>query len=152
MSSLDSLPTFRPYTSADRTACLRLFDSNCPRYFAPNEREGYEAFMTAADGEYEVCLLDGQVVGAYGVLAVESTGLALRWIVIAPEFQGHGLGSAIMQRVFEAVRATGPAARLHIGASHLSAPFFARFGARELTRTPHGWGPDMHRVDMELIP
>jgi GNAT superfamily N-acetyltransferase len=145
-------PHFRPFASGDRAACLRLFDANCPRFFAPNEREGYEAFMTAADGDYQVCLLDGQVVGAYAVLAEGPTGLALRWIVIAPEVQGHGLGSAIMERVFGAVRATGAGARLSIGASHLSAPFFARFGARAVATTPHGWGPNMHRVDMELVP
>jgi len=108
--------------------------------------------MTDADGDYQVCLLDGRVVGAYGVLAEGPTGLALRWILIAPAFQGSGLGTAIMERVFAAVRATGRGARLHIGASHLSAPFFARFGAREVETIPHGWGPDMHRVDMELVP
>lgn len=152
MSPLHSSPTFRPYSSGDRADCLRLFDSNCPAYFAPNERADYAAFMTDVAGEYQVCLLGGQVVGAYGVLPEARTGLALRWILIAPEYQGQGVGSAIMQRVIAAVRATGPSARLSIGASHLSAPFFSRFGARELARTPHGWGPDMHRVDMELAP
>ena len=37
-----------------------------------------------------------------------------------------------------------------IAASHKSAPFFARFGARIVETTPDGWGPGMHRVDMEL--
>lgn len=144
--------TFRRYASADRDTCLRLFDAMCPKYFAPNERADYEAFMTDADGDYQVCLVEGQVTGAYGVLAEGPTGLALRWILIAPEHHGHGLGSAIMHRVVAAVRARGPSARLYIGASHLSAPFFARFGARELLTTPNGWGPGMHRVDMELVP
>jgi hypothetical protein len=39
---------------------------------------------------------------------------------------------------------------LDVAASQHSAPFFARFGARELARTDDGWGPGMHRVDMEL--
>jgi GNAT superfamily N-acetyltransferase len=147
---MPSLPIFRSYTAGDRAACLRLFDTNCPTYFAPNERADYEAFMTDVAGEYQVCLHEGHVVGAYGVIAEGRTGLALRWIVIAPEHQGRGIGSAVMQRVIAAVRVAGPSARLHIGASHLSAPFFARFGARELARIPHGWGPGMHRVDMEL--
>ena len=145
-------PDFRRFASADRGACLHLFDANCPQFFAPNERADYELFMTDASGDYQVCLLDGRIVGAYGVLAEGPTGLALRWIVISPECKGRGLGSAIMQRVIGAVRATGPSARLYIGASHLSAPFFARFGATEVTRTPDGWGPGMHRVDMMLVP
>jgi hypothetical protein len=28
-------------------------------------------------------------------------------------------------------------------------PFFSRFGARPVTHTPDGFGPEMHRVDME---
>ena len=39
---------------------------------------------------------------------------------------------------------------IDIAASHLSAPFFARFGANEVSFTREGWGPAMHRVDMEL--
>ena len=36
---------FRAYQPADREACLALFDENCPAFFAPNEREDYEAFL-----------------------------------------------------------------------------------------------------------
>jgi hypothetical protein len=38
--------------------------------------------------------------------------------------------------------------RVKIAASHLSAPFFAKFGAVPLRTTDDGWGPGMHRVDM----
>lgn len=145
-------PGFRRFTAGDRPACLHLFDANCPRFFAPNERSDYETFLDEKGGGYEVCLLEGRVVGGFGVLPEGPTGLALRWILLSPELQGHGIGSAIMRRVFDQVKAHGPDARLHIGASHLSAPFFARFGARELARYPDGWGPEMHRVDMELVP
>jgi hypothetical protein len=39
---------------------------------------------------------------------------------------------------------------IRIAASHRSAPFFARFGAETVRETPDGWGPGMHRIDMEL--
>jgi GNAT superfamily N-acetyltransferase len=144
-----SQPTFRPYTSSDRATCRALFDQNCPRFFAPNERAGYEEFLDTWAAHYQVCLLDGQVVGAFGILPDPEQGHALRWIVLTPTLQGQGLGSAIMNRVLGSLKAAG-VGRLSIGASHLSAPFFARFGASEIARTPHGWGPGMHRVDMVL--
>jgi hypothetical protein len=56
-----------------------------------------------------------------------------------------------MVRVLETLRA-GRIPRLHIAASHKSAPFFAKFGAQELTTIVNGWGPAMHRVDMLLVP
>ena len=48
------------------------------------------------------------------------------------------------------VGAEGRVPRLHIAASHRSAPFFARFGSQTVKTTPNGWGPGMDRVDMVL--
>jgi hypothetical protein len=39
---------------------------------------------------------------------------------------------------------------VRISASHKSAPFFERFGAEPTSVTEDGWGPGMHRVQMEL--
>ncbi len=145
-----SQPTLNHYQPADRAACLALFDENCPAFFAPNERSDYETFLAENAASYEVCLLDGRLVGAYGVILEKPVGLSLRWILLSPRVQRQGLGSAIMTRVLEIVRTYG-GGPLHIAASHKSAPFFARFGAQETATTPNGWGRDMHRVDMELV-
>jgi GNAT superfamily N-acetyltransferase len=143
--------TIRPYQAADREGCLALFDENCPDYFAPNEREDYIRFLAEKTAHYLVCLLGDRLIGAFGVLPDEPQGLALRWILLSRRVQGQGLGRQIMARVIELVRAHG-AESLYIGASHRSAPFFERFGARETARIAHGWGPEMHRVDMLLTP
>jgi len=144
-------PTFRPFAESDRAACLRLFDGNCPTHFAPNERADYETFMTEKGRGYQLCLLDGQVVGGYGVLAEGPTGLAVRWFLIDASRHGAGLGRAMMERVVTALTSSKPGQVLYIGASHMSAPFFAHFGARETRRIADGWGPGMHRIDMELV-
>ncbi|HVT72251.1 MAG TPA: GNAT family N-acetyltransferase [Lacunisphaera sp.] len=141
-------PHFRAWEPGDRAACLALFDANCPRYFAANERGDYEAFLDALPVGYEVCLVDGRIAGAYGVLRTDR-GPCLRWILLVPEMQGRGLGRAIMNRAISSAE-TRQSGALRIAASHESAPFFARFGAREISRTPDGWGPGMHRVDMLL--
>ena len=88
--------------------------------------------------------LTNEVVGAFGMHDAE--GYCLRWILIDPAAQGRGVGSAMMTRVLE----IGDGRAISIAASHKSAPFFARFGARVVEETPDGWGPGMHRVDMEL--
>jgi hypothetical protein len=64
--------------------------------------------------------------------------------------QGSGVGRMIMADVLRDAAARGAHA-VDIAASHKSAPFFARFGALERGRTDDGWGPGMHRVDMELV-
>jgi GNAT superfamily N-acetyltransferase len=142
-------PLFRFYQPSDRAACLDLFDANRPRFFAPNERTDYEAFLETAPGIYEVCLVDEGVAGAFGVYPENGGGFRLRWILLSPRVQRQGVGSAVMNHAVHRVRSHG-GGTLFIGASNLSAPFFARFGARVQAAILHGWGLGMHRVDMTL--
>jgi GNAT superfamily N-acetyltransferase len=139
----------RPYQPKDLASCLLLFDENCPDFFAPNERAEYSAFLEGSPEGYEVVILDGRVVGAFGLSPHEAGGLAVRWIMVSRHVHGRGLGSTMMERMLASARSQG-AKQLHIAASHKSAPFFARFGASETARIKDGWGPDMHRVEMHL--
>lgn len=142
------VPVFRPYQPADRAVCLKMFDGNCPEFFAPNERDDLIEFLADPPAGYEVCLLAGKIVGAFGVLR-EEAGLTLRWIQVAREAGGRGLGRAIMDRAVAQMRAQG-GGPLHIATSHKSVAFFAKLGAQEIRRISDGWGPGMHRVDMVL--
>ena len=145
-------PQFQPYTPADRDACLAVFDENCPEFFAPNERDDYAGFLERVGDDYRVCRVAGRVVGAFGLMPGAAADEAhLNWILISPSAQGAGLGRAIMGDVAAQAARRG-IVRIAIAASHRSAPFFARFGARELVRTDNGWGPGMHRIDMEWRP
>jgi hypothetical protein len=60
--------TFRPYCPTDIDSCLDIFDANCPKYFAANERDEYRCFLDDVPTNYEVCEVDGQVLGAFGLL------------------------------------------------------------------------------------
>lgn len=149
MSTQNTEPQFRDFMAADRTSCLLLFDMNCPAYFAPNERDDYAQFLETHASQYKVCLLDGHIVGADGLYATDADNRALHWILFSPAIHGFGLGSMVMSRVIDEAKASN-ASLLHISASHKSAPFFARFGATELSTTTDGWGPGMHRVEMRI--
>lgn len=146
---MPQLFSVRPYTVEHRAGCLRLIDANTPTFFAPEERAAYDAFLSEHAAQYRVCLDNGQVIGAFGLIGGGTEARALRWMMIDPGYHGRGMGTAIMSRVKTLARAaTIP--MITIATSQHTAPFFARFGAREVTVTEHGWGPDMHRHDMEL--
>lgn len=140
---------FRNYSRTDQVICLNIFDANCPEYFAPNEKADYLKFLDSCPEEYELCEVSGKVMGAFGLFGRGEKTADLNWILLDPNSQGKGVGSLIMSRVSSLARASEKNV-VHIAASHKSAPFFARFGAEITTVTDHGWGPDMHRVDMEL--
>jgi len=137
----------RTYGQADENHCLALFDGNCPEFFDPGERADYLEFLRSAPASYLVCVQGTELVGAFGVGERAASGLALRWILIAPAAQGQGVGRAPMAQALETCRARRAAA-LHISASQKSAPFFARFGARAVRTLPQGWGPGLDRVEM----
>ena len=141
--------TFRPYLPTDKLACLGLFDANCPEFFAPNERLDYVSFLDANQLSYELCLVGGQIVGAFGLVGYDLQHKSLNWILLNPRSHGMGIGSGIMGRVSTLARTSG-VSLVTIAASHKSAPFFAKFGAVEVAVIDNGWGPGMHRVDMEL--
>jgi GNAT superfamily N-acetyltransferase len=141
---------FRPSTAGDRAACLAIFDANCPEFFAPNERADYAAFLDSASDAYTIVLSAGRAIGAYGVFPGAAPGeCRLSWILLDPASHGRGIGRAVMSRAAADARAQG-ASVMRIAASHKSAPFFARFGATVVRTTPDGWGPGMHRVDMDM--
>ena len=142
--------TFRPYTSDDRQICLDLFEANCPEFFAPNERVDYVSFLESVPDGYELCLANSQVAGAFGLIGDGSLRRRLNWIMLDPRFHGVGAGRAIMDRVAAQATSAGIQA-VDIAASHKSAPFFEKCGAVTTATTESGWGPGMHRVDMELL-
>lgn len=143
------LHEFRPYGESDLPSCLAVFDANCPEYFAVNERADYEKFLNGRPNGYTVCVAADQVVGAFGLFNPSPGRATLNWILISPHVHGSGVGSSMMRQAVEQARRSG-ASSISIAASHKSAPFFAGCGAIQLSETPDGWGPGMHRIDMEL--
>ncbi|WP_180127724.1 GNAT family N-acetyltransferase [Rhodoferax sp. BLA1] len=140
---------FRPYSRTERETCLGLFDANCPEFFAPGERADYASFLDTSSACYELCLVQGQVVGAFGLTGHERLRRSLSWILLHPSSQDMGIGTAVMARVIRLAISLG-LELVAIAASHKSAPFFTKFGAVIHGFISDGWGPGMHRVDMGL--
>ena len=141
--------TFATYSPMCKKACLGLFDANCPEYFAPNERDEYARFLDTNPEGYELCMAQNTIVGAFGLIGDDPQRRSLNWILLEPKSRGLGLGAAMMGRVAGLARGSGLTV-VKIAASHKSAEFFAKFGATTITTTENGWGPGMHRVDMEM--
>ena len=71
---------FRKYEFNDLSACLAIFDANCPEYFAPNEKSDFQAFLEQVPSGYEVCLNDDAIQGCFGLVKYENESLQLNWI------------------------------------------------------------------------
>ena len=140
----------KPYQSEYYKECLAIFDENCPEYFAPNERADYQHYLENKPNAYFLVMMRGKVIGAFGLpIEQEHNVSTITWIMIRSHYQRMGIGHKIMKHIDDTVRRQHVSV-IKIAASHLSAPFFAKFGANTITRVEHGWGPNMHRIDMKL--
>ena len=81
-------PTFRVYEPTDRAKCLRLFDENCPEFFAPNEREDYSDFLAHDPKDYVVVSSEDKILAAYGLHPLAGNAAALHWILLSRSLQG----------------------------------------------------------------
>ena len=88
-----------------------------------------------ASGSCSIVLCDGQPCG-YLCLDERADQLRVREIVIAPAFQGRGIGTALLQRVLR--RAGERPLPVRLGALHANraAALYRRLGFREIGRTP----------------
>lgn len=140
---------FRAYRTADKAHCLALFDENCPAYFAVNERNDYLDFLNSDIDGYELCLVEQNIVGAFGVHRDGNNTARLHWILLKTTVQGRGIGSVVMRRVIQRSKALS-ANKVLIATSDKAFLFFESHGATVISEAKNGWGPGMHRLDMEL--
>ena len=140
---------FRPYRREDYSACIDIFDANCPVYLAPNERKDYEIFLESAPEGYEVCQIDGRVRGVFGLLGNGRNEKRLNWIMVDPQSHGIGIGARIMERVIQLGRSS-QTLEIGLSTSQKVAPFFKKYGATITSTRIDGYGPGLDRIDMVL--
>lgn len=140
----------RTYTAADRPACLEVFDQNCPRFFALEERENFEEYLDAPQGPYFVLEREegGAILGCGGY-ALEGTGIAsLVWGMVLPAFQRQGLGRYLtMYRLREISRQNGPQL-VRMDTTQHSSAFYEKLGFRVIGVKQDGYAPGLDRVEL----
>ena len=145
--------TLRVYQKADREACVRIFRSNMPRFFAVSEEAEFAEFLdTEADENYFV--VDngggGELLGCGGVFVAGGVA-GLCWGMVDNTRHRRGIGTLLLRGRLEHLRAHHPQIKtVQLDTSQHSKDFFARFGFAVTGVTPDGYGPDLDRYDMTL--
>jgi ribosomal protein S18 acetylase RimI-like enzyme len=90
---------------------------------------------TWARGSFSIVLFDGQPCG-YLWVAEHNDAVHVHEIVVAPAFQGRGIGTALIQQVL--ARADGRQVPVRLGTLHANraASLYRRLGFSEVGRTP----------------
>lgn len=89
---------------------------------------------TALDNTlYSVCAFDDdeKIVGHARLIGDGALFLYIQDVMVAPEFQGRGVGSRLMKHVLkevERLKAASPEIRVYLGASKGKEDFYRKFG------------------------
>jgi GNAT superfamily N-acetyltransferase len=88
-----------------------------------------------ADARHEIVLCDGEPCG-YVCVEDRADDVHVRELVILPEFQGRGIGSALLGEAIARARGRGVPVRLGTFHRNRAAELYRRLGFQETGRTP----------------
>ena len=147
------MPTVRSYSSHDKEACLKIFDSNVPRgYFLSHERGEYESFLDNLPGPYLVVEDESEIVacGGFAPRRSEVGAVSLCWGMITETRHRTGLGRFLLiERLRRLSRKTSV---VIANTSQHSCGFFSKSGFRTHRVVKDGIcaGIDLHEMRMPL--
>jgi|GEM_PF-108215 len=143
----------RPFQDQDREACLAIFDSNVPKYFAPEERRDYALFLEKLPGPYFVMEHEpGSVIacGGYAANREDESSAVLCWGMVDRSLHRSGAGTKLLTERLRRISAESQFSIVKIETSPHSRGFFERFGFTELGTISDGFAPGLDLVKMEL--
>jgi N-acetylglutamate synthase-like GNAT family acetyltransferase len=146
--------TSRPYKTGDFSACMVIFDSNVPKFFAPEEREEFRQFLgtvNTKDKPYVVLVDNGHVIACGGITTeIETRKASLTWGMVDEALHGKGLGTSLTQARLALAHANPDIDELTLATSQHTRGFYERFGFTVSNITVNGFGPGLDRWDMTL--
>lgn len=143
----------RPFKNQDHEACLAVFDSNVPKYFAAEERQDYALFLEKLPGPYFVLENErGSVIacGGYATGRDDESIAVLCWGMVDRSLHRSGVGTKLLTERLRRISAEPQFSIIKIETSPHSRGFFERFGFTELGTIPDGFAPGLDLVRMEL--
>ncbi len=138
----------------DREACLKLFDSNAPQFFAPHERAEFEQYLSdpeerGPNAAYLVLRVAGTIVACGGYSVADGTA-GLAWGLVGRDRHNEGFGTALLLERLRRIAHLPNAHEVVLDTTQRSRGFFERFGFEAVQVTPDGYGAGLDRVDMRL--
>jgi GNAT superfamily N-acetyltransferase len=141
------------YTPNDQAACLRIFDSNVPQFFASNERGKFIAFLDALPGPFWVARIQtgDTVVGCGGVsLANEGRSAWLRWGMVETGHHRQGVGRQLLETRLDWITVQPQVEIVSVATTAEPSGFFLRMGFELIRVVEHGFGLGIDRYDLML--
>ena len=140
----------REYSHVDRSACVAIFRSNVPEYFALEEEALFLEFLANPRAKLVCGEEEGEVV-AFGGYYVKGGVGRLCWGMVHRQLHRRGIGAELLRARTAALFGEPNVSSIRATTSQQSAAFFARFGFEQISFLADGHAPGLHAVEMQLI-
>lgn len=143
---------FLNYQPERERACLSIFDSNTPQYFAPQEKDKFIAFLNRPNKLYFVVTsAKDEVVACGGYNFNDDKTLAwLRWDMVLSSVHQHGLGTYLTLGRMALICDEKQTESIHVGTSQHTYPFYEKMGFEIYRVTKNGIAPEIDEYRLSL--
>lgn len=153
----------RPYTLDDRQACIEIFKSNMPVFFAPHELGDFEDWLTAKDHAeiayksneseyYYVVEMENTIVGCGGFYIPQNGGEArMAWGMVENSLHKKGIGRQFLEFRINQIRLINPEIGIALDTTQHSYRFFEKLGFKVTKIQKDAYAPGLDRYDMVQV-
>ena len=143
---------FREYSCEDLQNVIRVFRSNIPKYFSPEEENDLRLYLEESPNDYFVFEIGGDVIasGGFALNNGEDPTVSLCWGMVHFDRLGTGLGRKMTEFRLGLVGERFPNTPVVISTSQLSQGFYGKFGFMLTRHVPDGFSPGLDICEMRL--
>jgi predicted GNAT family N-acyltransferase len=157
----------RDYKAEDKEACIKVFKSNCPKFFDESELDQFTKWLdhqedqnsgyqspTYTDSEkdayYVIEKPENGIVACGGFYIITNSNEArLAWGMVHADFHKHGYGKMLYEHRYKKIKTSWPNRIITLGTSQHTYPFYEKMGMKVIASFKQGYGPDLDRYDMQ---
>lgn len=142
---------YAPYAADYRNACIDVFKSNIPKYFADHELGEFEEWLDKGQTEnYYVVLNDTEVIGCGGIyIDPERNKAGFAWGMIHSDYHKKGIGKEFSLFRIARIRAISNYDIFLVTSQH-TFEFYRKLGFEVLSIEENGFCEGMDKYDMKL--
>ena len=143
---------YRSYRASDQARILKIFESNCPKYFDPNDKKYLIEFLENWTNEdYLVVINNGNIIGCGGHYVKEDS-FGIAWVMFERESIGHrhllNTSDQFYGKIEDNIRKENLVLPIKVNTTQLMEKLFNRYGFKTYEIIENGFGDGLDEYKM----
>ena len=146
---------YRSYRASDQERIVKIFESNCPKYFDPNDKDALIDFLKNWTNEdYLVVIINGNIIGCGGHYVTEDR-FGIAWVMFERGSIGHRhllkTSDQFYGKIEENIRKENLILPIKVNTTQLMEKLFNRYGFKTYEIIEDGFGKGLDEYKMSKI-